>query len=79
MSIERIDGLAEESREPVYAGEVVDLSVVHYRRPNGLVVRREVLAHPGAVVMVLIAIPFTWEPPAGCSYPNSNTPPAESR
>ncbi len=52
MSIQRIDGLAVESREPVYAGEVVDLSVVHYRRPNGLVVRREVIAHPGAVVMV---------------------------
>jgi 8-oxo-dGTP pyrophosphatase MutT (NUDIX family) len=47
-----IDGLSVESREPVYRGEVVDLSVVHYRRPNGLVVRREVIAHPGAVVMV---------------------------
>lgn len=47
-----IDGLAVESREPVYRGEVVDLSVVHYRRPGGMVVRREVIAHPGAVVMV---------------------------
>jgi len=47
-----IDGLSVESREPVYEGEVVDLSVVHYRRPSGLVVRREVIAHPGAVVMV---------------------------
>ena len=41
-----------ESTEPIYAGEVVDLSVVHYRRPGGMVVRREVIAHPGAVVMV---------------------------
>lgn len=47
-----ITGLAVESREPVYRGEVVDLAVVHYRRPDGLVVRREVIAHPGAVVMV---------------------------
>ena len=47
-----IEGLSVESREPVYAGEVVDLSVVRYRRPDGLVVRREVIAHPGAVVMV---------------------------
>ena len=47
-----ITGLAVQSREPIYAGEVVDLSVVHYRRPDGLVVRREVIAHPGAVVMV---------------------------
>lgn len=52
MSIDRIDGLGIESSEPIYEGEVVDLSVVHYRRPNGLVVRREVIAHPGAVVMV---------------------------
>jgi len=47
-----IDGLSVESSEAIYAGEVVDLSVVHYRRPGGLVVRREVIAHPGAVVMV---------------------------
>lgn len=52
MSIERIDGLGVESSEPMYEGEIVDLSVVHFRRPNGLVVRREVIAHPGAVVMV---------------------------
>lgn len=48
----RIEGLSVESAEPVYAGQVVDLSVVHYRRPGGMVVRREVIAHPGAVVMV---------------------------
>ena len=47
-----IAGLGVELREPVYRGEVVDLSVVHFRRPDGLVVRREVIAHPGAVVMV---------------------------
>jgi len=52
VSIDRIDGLGIESTESIYSGEVVDLSVVHYRRPNGLVVRREVIAHPGAVVMV---------------------------
>jgi ADP-ribose pyrophosphatase len=52
VSVERIDGLGIESSESIYTGEVVDLSVVHYRRPNGLVVRREVIAHPGAVVMV---------------------------
>lgn len=52
MSVERIEGLGVERTEPIYAGEVVDLAVVHYRRPNGLVVRREVIAHPGAVVMV---------------------------
>lgn len=52
MSVERIDGLGVESREAIYTGEVVDLSVIHYRRPSGLVVRREVIAHPGAVVMV---------------------------
>lgn len=47
-----IEGLSVSSSEPVYQGQVVDLSVVHYRRPAGLVVRREVIAHPGAVVMV---------------------------
>ena len=51
-AVQPIDGLTVESREQVYSGEVVDLSVVHYRRPGGLVVRREVIAHPGAVVMV---------------------------
>ena len=44
MSIQRIDGLGIASSESIYAGEVVDLSVIHYRRPNGLVVRREVIA-----------------------------------
>jgi 8-oxo-dGTP pyrophosphatase MutT (NUDIX family) len=47
-----IDGMSVTGTEPVYAGEVVDLSIVRYRRPNGVVVRREVIAHPGAVVMV---------------------------
>lgn len=49
-----IDGLSVQSREAVFSGEVVDLSVVHYRRPGGLVVRREVIGHPGAVVMVSV-------------------------
>ncbi len=47
-----IAGMTVEATEPIYAGQVVDLSVVHYRRPSGMVVRREVIAHPGAVVMV---------------------------
>ena len=47
-----ITGLSVEGEEPIYAGEVVDLSVKHYRRPGGLVVRPEVIAHPGAEVMV---------------------------
>ena len=49
-----IDGLHVVSSQPIFTGEVVDLSVVRYRRPDGLVVRREVIAHPGAVVMVPI-------------------------
>lgn len=52
MSRQPIEGLEVESTEPVYDGEVVNLSIVHFRRPSGLVVRREVIAHPGAVVMV---------------------------
>jgi len=47
-----IDGMSVEGTEPIYAGEVVDLSVIRYRRRSGMVVRREVIAHPGAVVMV---------------------------
>jgi ADP-ribose pyrophosphatase len=41
-----------ESSEPVYDGVVVSLRVSHYRRPDGRLVRREVIDHPGAVVMV---------------------------
>ncbi len=40
--------------EPIYDGEIVRLRVSHYRRASGLVVRREVLDHYGAVVMVPI-------------------------
>ena len=38
--------------ESVYAGTIVNLRVSEYRRPDGTVVRREVMDHPGAVVMV---------------------------
>jgi ADP-ribose pyrophosphatase len=37
---------------PIFAGKVVSLRVSEYRRRSGLVVTREVLDHPGAVVMV---------------------------
>lgn len=40
--------------EEIFAGEVVRLRVSRYRRPSGRVVRREVLDHNGAVVMVPI-------------------------
>ncbi len=49
--VERI-ALEVVSSEPVYKGHVVDLRITEYRRPSGMVVRREVLDHPGAVVMV---------------------------
>jgi ADP-ribose pyrophosphatase len=38
--------------ERIYSGEVIDLRVSHYVRPDGTEVRREVMDHPGAVVMV---------------------------
>ncbi|MCU0307318.1 MAG: NUDIX hydrolase [Thermoleophilia bacterium] len=40
------------SSEPVFLGNVVRLRVTEYRRPSGMVVRREVMDHHGAVVMV---------------------------
>ena len=47
----------EERLDPPVAGRVHDGEIVHlrvsdYRRPSGLVVRREVIDHPGAVVIV---------------------------
>ncbi|MEW6581792.1 MAG: NUDIX hydrolase [Actinomycetota bacterium] len=36
----------------VFDGNVVSLRVSEYRRPSGVVVTREVMDHPGAVVMV---------------------------
>jgi len=38
--------------ERIYTGEVIDLRVSHYARADGSEVRREVMDHPGAVVMV---------------------------
>lgn len=40
------------SSETIYEGSIVNLRVSHYRRPDGLEVRREVMDHPGAVVMI---------------------------
>jgi ADP-ribose pyrophosphatase len=37
---------------PIYEGAVVDLRRSDYRRPDGTVVSREVIDHPGAVVIV---------------------------
>lgn len=36
----------------IFEGQVVSLRVSEYRRPSGVVVTREVMDHPGAVVMV---------------------------
>lgn len=38
--------------ERIHAGAIVNLRVSDYRRPDGTVVRREVMDHPGAVVMI---------------------------
>jgi len=40
------------SSRRIFEGQVVSLRVSEYRRPSGTVVRREVMDHPGAVVMV---------------------------
>jgi 8-oxo-dGTP pyrophosphatase MutT (NUDIX family) len=45
-----LDGPVES--EQVFDGKIVRLRVSRYRRPSGLVVRREVMDHDGAVVMV---------------------------
>lgn len=37
---------------PIHAGMIVNLRRSEYRRPDGSVVTREVMDHPGAVVMV---------------------------
>jgi ADP-ribose pyrophosphatase len=47
---ERLDPPVRSER--IFEGHVVSLRVSHYRRPDGAEVRREVLDHPGAVVMV---------------------------
>ncbi len=36
----------------MFEGEVISVRVSRYRRPSGLVVRREVTDHPGAVMIV---------------------------
>jgi 8-oxo-dGTP pyrophosphatase MutT (NUDIX family) len=47
---ERLDPPVRTER--VYDGEIVHLRVSEYRRASGLTVRREVIDHPGAVVIV---------------------------
>lgn len=47
---DRLDPPIETER--IYDGHVVSLRVSRYRRPDGVVVRREVMDHPGAVVMI---------------------------
>jgi ADP-ribose pyrophosphatase len=47
---ERLDPPIRTDR--IYDGEIVHLRVSEYRRASGLVVRREVIDHPGAVVIV---------------------------
>jgi 8-oxo-dGTP pyrophosphatase MutT (NUDIX family) len=42
------------SSEQIFDGQIVRLRISDYRRPSGVVVRREVLDHLGAVVMVPI-------------------------
>ncbi|WP_217912706.1 NUDIX hydrolase [Miltoncostaea marina] len=52
---DRSGGLGPPVRsEPVYRGMIVDLRVSDYRRPDGSVVRREVMDHPGAAVVVAV-------------------------
>lgn len=48
------DGALGPPREttPIHDGTVVKLRVSHYTRPSGARVRREVIDHPGAVVMI---------------------------
>lgn len=36
----------------IHRGAIVNLRVSDYRRPDGTIVRREVMDHPGAVVMI---------------------------
>ena len=36
----------------IHRGEIIDLRVSDYRRPDGTIVTREVMEHPGAVVTV---------------------------
>ena len=50
---DRSGGLGPPVRsEPIYEGLIVNLRASDYRRPDGSVVRREVMDHPGAAVVV---------------------------
>jgi ADP-ribose pyrophosphatase len=48
--VSRLPGPISSRR--VYDGDIVHLRVSEYRRPDGLIVRREVIDHPGAAVIV---------------------------
>jgi ADP-ribose pyrophosphatase len=53
VSGDRSGGLGPPiSSEPIHEGMIVNLRRSRYRRPDGTVVTREVMDHPGAVVMV---------------------------
>jgi ADP-ribose pyrophosphatase len=41
-----------ERSQAAHSGLIIDVRLSHYRRPDGTEVRREVLEHPGAVVIV---------------------------
>jgi 8-oxo-dGTP pyrophosphatase MutT (NUDIX family) len=78
---------------PIYRGSIVDLRRSDYRRPDGTVVTREVMDHPGAVVIVpvegdrvlLVCQPreaveqYTLELPAGRLDHPGEDPPACAR
>ncbi len=51
--MDRSGGLGPPIRTtPIHRGAIVNLRESDYRRPDGTIVRREVMDHPGAVVMV---------------------------
>lgn len=51
--VDRSGGLGPPiSTTPIHEGTIVNLRRSEYRRPDGMVVTREVMDHPGAVVIV---------------------------
>lgn len=69
---------------PVYRGRAVELAVDRVRLPNGKVIEREIIFHPGSAVMIPLLGPdkvilirqfrystggFLWEFPAGTACP----------
>jgi ADP-ribose pyrophosphatase len=69
---------------PVYRGRAVELAVDRVRLPNGKIIEREIIFHPGSAVMIPLLGPdkvilirqfrystggFIWEFPAGTACP----------